>query len=398
LRSQVRVKNGLSLSDPRVCFRRLRTSSQYGYWQRWANKRHSRTTRRACGIFATSTALSLLGSAREPSMRRREFIAGLGGAAAWPLASQAQQAVRMRRIGVLSPVAEDDPASAARLAAFVRGLQELGWSVGRNIRIDYRWGVNDLDRMRSYAAELVGLEPEVLVAAGGAAIGPLSQASRTLPIVFDDLDFSTRAYPDYNIQSLARPGGNATGFLSLPYTISGKWLELLKQIAPRVTRAAVLLANGNPVSADQLSIINNASRSSAVEIIPIDIRDPTTLERRITGSVRELDGGMILTMSPPSDLYRGLIINLAARNRLPAVYPFRYFVAEGGLISYGADRVGQYRQMAGYVDRVLKGENPANLPLQLPTKYQTVLNLKTAKEMGLSVSQPILQLADEVIE
>jgi putative tryptophan/tyrosine transport system substrate-binding protein len=331
-------------------------------------------------------------------MRRREFIAGLGGAAAWPLASQAQQAVRMRRIGVLSPVAEDDPASAARLAAFVRGLQELGWSVGRNIRIDYRWGANDLDRMRSYAAELVGLEPEVLVAAGGAAIGPLSQASRTLPIVFDDLDFSTRAYPDYNIQSLARPGGNATGFLSLPYTISGKWLELLKQIAPRVTRAAVLLANGNPVSADQLSIINNASRSSAVEIIPIDIRDPTTLERRITGSVRELDGGMILTMSPPSDLYRGLIINLAARNRLPAVYPFRYFVAEGGLISYGADRVGQYRQMAGYVDRVLKGENPANLPLQLPTKYQTVLNLKTAKEMGLSVSQPILQLADEVIE
>jgi putative tryptophan/tyrosine transport system substrate-binding protein len=331
-------------------------------------------------------------------MRRRDFIAGLGGAAAWPLASQAQQAVRMRRIGVLSPVAEDDPASAARLAAFVRGLQELGWSVGRNIRIDYRWGANDLDRMRSYAAELVGLEPEVLVAAGGAAIGPLSQASRTLPIVFDDLDFSTRAYPDYNIQSLARPGGNATGFLSLPYTISGKWLELLKQIAPRVTRAAVLLANGNPVSADQLSIINDASRSSAVEIIPIDIRDPTTLERRITGSVRELDGGMILTMSPPSDLYRGLIINLAARNRLPAVYPFRYFVAEGGLISYGADRVGQYRQMAGYVDRVLKGENPANLPLQLPTKYQTVLNLKTAKEMGLSVSQPILQLADEVIE
>jgi putative tryptophan/tyrosine transport system substrate-binding protein len=331
-------------------------------------------------------------------MRRREFIAGLGGAAAWPLASQAQQAVRMRRIGVLSPVAEDDPASAARLAAFVRGLQELGWSVGRNIHIDYRWGANDLDRMRSYAAELVGLEPEVLVAAGGAAIGPLSQASRTLPIVFDDLDFSTRAYPDYNIQSLARPGGNATGFLSLPYTISGKWLELLKQIAPRVTRAAVLLANGNPVSADQLSIINDASRSSAVEIIPIDIRDPTTLERRITGSVRELDGGMILTMSPPSDLHRGLIINLAARNRLPAVYPFRYFVAEGGLISYGADRVGQYRQMAGYVDRVFKGEKPANLPLQLPTKYQTVLNLKTAKEMGLSVSQPILQLADEVIE
>jgi putative ABC transport system substrate-binding protein len=331
-------------------------------------------------------------------MRRREFIAGLAGAAAWPLASQAQQAVRMRRIGVLSPVAEDDPASAARLAAFVRGLQELGWSVGRNIRIDYRWGANDLDRMRSYAAELVGLEPEVLVAAGGAAIGPLSQASRTLPIVFDDLDFSTRAYPDYNIQSLARPGGNATGFLSLPYTISGKWLQLLKQIAPRVTRAAVLVANGNPVSADQLSIINDASRSSGVEVIPIDIRDPTTLERRITGSVGELDGGMILTMSPPSDLYRGLIINLAARNRLPAVYPFRYFVAEGGLISYGADRVGQYRQMAGYVDRVLKGENPANLPLQLPTKYQTVLNLKTAKEMGLSVSQPILQLADEVIE
>jgi putative tryptophan/tyrosine transport system substrate-binding protein len=295
-------------------------------------------------------------------------------------------------------VAEDDPASAARLAAFVRGLQELGWSVGRNIRIDYRWGANDLGRMRSYAAELVGLEPDVLVAAGGAAIGPLSRASGTVPIVFEDLDFSTRAIPILNIQSLARPGGKATGFLSLPYTISGKWLELFKQIAPLVTRAAVLFANGNPVSADQLSSIKDASRSSGVEVIPVDIHDPTTLERRITGYVREPDGGMILTMSPPSDLYRGLIINLAARNQLPAVYPFRYFVAEGGLISYGADRVGQYRQMAGYVDRVLKGEKPGDLPLQLPTKYQTVLNLKTAKALGLSVPQSILLLADEVIE
>jgi putative ABC transport system substrate-binding protein len=217
-------------------------------------------------------------------------------------------------------------------------------------------------------------------------------------MVFEDLDFSTRAIPILNIQSLARPGGKATGFLSLPYTISGKWLELLKQIAPLVTRAAVLFANGNPVSADQLSIIKDASRSSGVEVIPVDIHDPTTLERRITGYVREPDGGMILTMSPPSDLYRGLIINLAARNQLPAVYPFRYFVAEGGLISYGADRVGQYRQMAGYVDRVLKGEKPGDLPLQLPTKYQTVLNLKTAKALGLSVPQSILLLADEVIE
>jgi putative tryptophan/tyrosine transport system substrate-binding protein len=295
---------------------------------------------------------------------------------------RAQQGGRVRRIGVLSPVAADDPASAARLAAFVQGLQELGWSVGRNIR--------------RYSAELVGLEPDVLVAAGGAAIGPLREMGRTVPIVFDNLDFTT--YPVFNIQSLARPGGNATGFLSLPYTMSGKWLELLKQIAPRVTRAAVLIENGNPVSAAQFSIIDDASRSSGVEVIPIDIRDSTAIERRITGFVREPDGGMILTMSPPSDLFRGLIIDLAARNRLPAVYPFRYFVAEGGLISYGADRVGQYRQMAGYVDRVLKGEKPGDLPLQLPTKYQTVVNLKTAKALGLSVPQSILVLADEAIE
>jgi putative ABC transport system substrate-binding protein len=295
---------------------------------------------------------------------------------------RAQQGGRVRRIGVLSPVAADDPASAARLAAFVQGLQELGWSVGRNIR--------------RYSAELVGLEPDVLVAAGGAAIGPLREMGRTVPIVFDNLDFTT--YPVFNIQSLARPGGNATGFLSLPYTMSGKWLELLKQIAPRVTRAAVLIENGNPVSAAQFSIIDDASRSSGVEVIPIDIRDSTAIERRITGFVREPDGGMILTMSPPSDLFRGLIIDLAARNRLPAVYPFRYFVAEGGLISYGADRVGQYRQMAGYVDRVLKGDKPGDLPLQLPTKYQTVVNLKTAKALGLSVPQSILVLADEAIE
>jgi putative tryptophan/tyrosine transport system substrate-binding protein len=315
---------------------------------------------------------------------------------AWPIAVRAQQRERMRRIGVLSPVAEDDPASAARLASLVRGLQELGWSVGRNIRIDYRWGANDLGRMRNYARELVGLEPDILVAAGGAAIVPLREAGRAVPLVFDNLDFIT--YPIVGIQSLARPGGNATGFLSLPYTISGKWLELLKQVAPHVTRAAVLLENDNPVSAAQLTIINDASRSAGVEVIPVDIHDPTAIERRITESVDQRDGGMILTMSPPSDLYRGLIINLAARNRLPAVYPFRYFVAEGGLISYGADRVGQYRQMAGHVDRVLKGEKPGDLPLQLPTKYQTVLNLKTAKALGLSVPQSILLLADEVIE
>jgi putative ABC transport system substrate-binding protein len=329
-------------------------------------------------------------------MRRREFIAGLGCAAAWPIGVRAQQGGRVRRIGMLSPVAADDPASSARLAAFVQGLQELGWSVGRNIRIDYRWGANDLDRMRRYSAELVGLEPDVLVAAGGAAIGLLREVGRTVPIVFDNLDFTT--YPVFNIQSLARPGGNATGFLSLPYTISGKWLELLKQIAPRVTKAAVLIENGNPVSAAQFSIIDDASRSSGVEVIPIDIRDSTAIERRITGFVREPDGGMILTMSPPSDLFRGLIIDLAVRNRLPAVYPFRYFVVEGGLISYGADRVGQYRQMAGYVDRVLKGEKPGDLPLQLPTKYQTVVNLKTAKALGLSVPQSIVVLADEAIE
>jgi putative tryptophan/tyrosine transport system substrate-binding protein len=326
-------------------------------------------------------------------MKRREFIAGLGGAAAWPLAARAQQPQQLRRIGVLTQMAADDPESAVRLTAFVQGRQELGWSVGRNVRIDYRWGAGDEDRMRQYAVELVGLAPAVILAAGGATVRPLRQASRTVPIVFDALDPVASGV----VESLARPGGNSTGFTEFEFGQSGKWLEVLKQIAPQVSRAVVLRDTVQSVGLAQFGAIQAVAPAFRVELTPVDVRDAGAIERRIAAFARGPNGGLILTASPWSDLQRDLVITLAARNQLPAVYPFRYFVADGGLISYGPDRVDQYRRAASYVDRILKGDKPADSPVQAPTKYETVLNLKTAKVLGLDVPETLLATADEVI-
>jgi putative tryptophan/tyrosine transport system substrate-binding protein len=328
-------------------------------------------------------------------MRRREFIAGLGSAAAnWPFGARAQQPERMRRIGVLTQMAADDPESAVRLTAFVQGLQELGWSVGRNVQIDYRWGAGDENRLRQYAVELVRLAPAVILAAGGATLRPLRQANRTVPIVFDALDPVAAGF----VESLAHPGGNSTGFTEFEYGQSGKWLELLKQIAPRVSRAVVLREIMQGAALAQFSAIQAVAPAFRVELTPVDVRDAGEIERRVAAFAREPNGGLIVTASSWSDLQRDLVITLASRNQLPAVYPFRYFVTGGGLISYGPDRVDQYRRAAGYVDRILRGEKPADLPVQAPTKYETVLNLKTAKALGITVPETLLATADEVIQ
>jgi putative ABC transport system substrate-binding protein len=328
-------------------------------------------------------------------MKRREFITLLGGAAAaWPVAARAQQAARVRRIGVLAQGAADDPETAGRLTAFVQGLQELGWSVGRNVRIEYRWAAGKDDLVRKYAAELVALSPDVVLAAGGAGVRPLLDVTSTVPIVFDALDPVATGL----VESMARPGGNATGFTQFEFSLSGKWLELLKQIAPGLTRVAVVRDPVNPSSIAQFSSIQAVAPPLKVELIPIDGRNAGAIERGIGAFVRVPNGGLILTQSPSSDVHRNLIITLAARNRLPAVYAFRYYVTGGGLVSYGPDRLDVYRRAAGYVDRILKGEKPADLPVQAPTKYETVLNLKTAKALGITVPDTVLVRADEVIE
>ena len=319
-------------------------------------------------------------------MRRREFIAGLGSAAAWPVVARAQQGDRVWRIGVLTQMAADDPESAVRLTAFVQGLQELGWSIGRNVRIDYRWGAGDENRLRQYAVELVGLAPAVILAAGGATLNPLREASRTVPIVFDALDPVAAGF----VESLAHPGGNSTGFTEFEYGQSGKWLELLKQIAPRVSRAVVLRETMQGASLAQFSAIQAVAPAFRVELTPVDVRDAGEIERRIAAFAREPNGGLIVTASPRSDLQRDLVIKLASRSQLPAVYPFRHFVTGGGLISYGPDRVDQYRRAASYVDRILKGEKPADLPVQVPSKYETVVNLKPAKALGLTIPETLL--------
>jgi ABC-type uncharacterized transport system substrate-binding protein len=328
-------------------------------------------------------------------MRRREFITLLGGAAlASPFAARAQQPERMRRIGVLAQGAADDPETAARLTALAQRLQELGWIVGRNVQIDYRWGAGDDNRVRRYAAELVALAPDVIVAAGGLTVRPLLDATGTVPIVFDALDPVASGI----VESLARPGGHATGFALMEFGMSGKWLELLKQIAPRLTRAAVLRDPANIASVGQFGAIQAVAPSLGVDLTPVDVRDAGAIERGITAFARGPNGGLISTPSPSADVQRNLVIALAARHRLPAVYPFRYFVTGGGLISYGPDRVDQYRRAAGYVDRILKGEKPADLPVQAPTKFELVVNLKTAKALGLTVPPSLLARADEVIE
>ena len=327
-------------------------------------------------------------------MRRREFITLLGGAAAWPLAARAQRPERMRRIGVLMNLTADDSVSQDRLTAFVQGLQELGWTVGRNLQIDYRWGAGNVERYRTFAAELVALTPDVLVTAGAPAVEALQRATRTVPIVFTNV---TDPVGGGLVASLARPGGNTTGLTLSEYGLSGKWLELLKEIAPRVTRAAVL-RDPVAVGIGQFAAIQAVAPSLQMELSPVDVRDASEIERAVTAFADRPSGGLIATASAPTAIHRELLIALATRHKLPAVYPFRYYVTSGGLISYGPDTVDQYRLAARYVDRVLKGEKPADLPVQAPTKYELVINLKTAKALALEVPPTLLARADEVIE
>jgi putative ABC transport system substrate-binding protein len=329
-------------------------------------------------------------------MRRRNFISLLGGAAvAWPLAARAQQPERMRRIGVLSPLAADDPESPSRVTAFAQGLQQLGWTAGRNVRIDYRWGGGDADRIRSQAAELVALAPDVILTGGAATTAPMLRATRSVPIVFVAvIDPVGAGY----VNSLARPGGNATGFTNYEYSMAAKWLELLKEIAPAVTRAAVIRDPDLSLGAGQFAAVQTAAPSLGIEAIPLNVRDPGEIEHAIAAFARSGNGGLIVTGSGLAALHRNVLVTLAAQHKLPAVYFERYFVAAGGLISYGSSVVEQHRHAAGYVDRILKGEKPADLPVQAPTKYELAINLKTAKALGLEVPPMLLARADEVIE
>jgi len=325
-------------------------------------------------------------------MRRREFIAGFSSAAAMPLAARAQE--RVRRVGVLMHSAADEPEAQARFAAFLQGLQEAGWAVGRNVRIDTRWSVGDNARLSRDAVELVALGPDVILAGVGGTTGALQRASRTVPIVFAQ---SVDPVGNSFIESMARPGGNTTGFIQLEYVLSGKWLELLKEIAPRVTRVGVLREPG-PAGIGQWAIIQSVAQRLGVELKPIGLADAGEIERAISAFAPAPHGGLVVAVSAASLIHRELIIGLAARHQLPTTYAYRNFVASGGLISYGADIASQYRRAAGYVDRILKGELPANLPVQAPTKYELVINLKTAKTLGLAVPPSLLARADEVIE
>ena len=329
-------------------------------------------------------------------MRRREFITLLAGAAAWPLAARAQQADGLRHIGVLMASAADDAQSQARIAAFLQGLQQLGWTDGRNVRIATRWATTNPDDIRRHAAELAALAPDVILAATGTAtVAPLLQATRTVPIVFAVVIDPVGAG---FVASLARPGGNATGFTIFEYGMSGKWLELLKEIAPHVTRAAVLRDPAIASGIGQFATVQAVAPSLGVELSPVDVRDAGEIERAVTAFARGLNGGLIVTAGALTISHRQPIIAFAARHKLPAVYPASFHVTAGGLISYGPDVIDQFRRAAGYVDRILKGEKPADLPVQAPTKYELVINLKTAKALGLDIPQSVLARADEVIE
>jgi putative ABC transport system substrate-binding protein len=323
-----------------------------------------------------------------PQLKRRQFITLLGGAAAaWPVAVRAQQTERMRRIGVLMHTAADEPESQARLAAFMQGLQESGWAIGRNLRIDYRWSVGDSARLYKDAAEL-------LLGGVGATAAALQQASRTLPVVMaQGIDPVGNGY----VESLARPGGNITGFIQFEYSLAGKWMELLKEVAPGVTRVGVLREPGN-AAIGQWAMIQAVAHSFGAELRRIDLRDASEIERAVSAFARSPNGGLIVAVSAASLTRRDLIISLAAQHRLPTVYAYRVFVTHGGLVTYGPDIAAQYRRAADYVDRILKGEKAADLPVQAPTKYELVINLKTAKALGLDVPPSILARADEVIE
>ena len=320
-------------------------------------------------------------------MRRREVISLIGGAAAWPLVVHAQQSERMRRIGILMLFAEDDLAAKPRIAALIEGLQQLGWTVGRNLQVDIRWGATDAVRSRRYAAELVALAPDVVLAGASEATAALREATRTVPIVFVGV---TDPVGGGYVASLARPGGNATGLSYVEYGMGGKWVELLKEIAPRVTRAAVLRDPTLPAGIGLLGAIQSAAPSFGVETSPVDVRDASEIERVIVDFARKPNGGLIVVASPVALLNRKLIIDVAANHRLPAVYFLKEFVKDGGLISYGADPVVQYKQAASYIDRIFQGEKPADLPVQAPTKYELAVNLRTAKALGLTVPPTLL--------
>jgi putative ABC transport system substrate-binding protein len=325
-------------------------------------------------------------------LRRREFITLVGSAAVWPLTVRAQQAQRVRRIGVLMPFAKDNPEGQARIAAFLKELQRLGWTDGRNLQIEYRWDTGDL---RKSATELVALSPEVILGSATPAVAALQQSTRTVPIVFAQVaDPISAGF----VASLAKPGGNITGFTNFDYTIGAKWLELLKEIAPNVTRVGVIRDPTVTASIGQLAAINSVARSFGVEVNPLGGLDATDIERTVTEFAHGPNGGLIVSATPLSANNRGLIISLAAQHRLPAVYPFPFFVAHGGLICYGPDSIEPHRQAAHYVDRILKGEKPSDLPIQAATKYELVINLNTAKGLGLTIPHSVLSRANEVIE
>ena len=329
-------------------------------------------------------------------MRRREFITLIGGAAAArPLGVRAQQGERMRRMGFFTGVGEDDLDTQARHVALLQGLAQLGWADGHNLQIDFRWGGGNAERIRKSATELAALAPDLIFATGSAAVGAMLRVTRTVPIVF-------AIVPDPVgsgfVNSLSRPGGNATGFLQFEYSLSGKWLELLKQIAPGLTRAAILWDPAITAGIGQFAVIQSVAPSLGVDVSPIDLRDAGEIERAVATFAQSSNGGLILTASALSVVHRNLVVALAIRHKLPAVYTNRGFVTEGGLISYGANFIDQYRRAAAYVDRILKGQKPADLPVQTPTKYELVINLKTAKALGLDVPPMLLARADEVIE
>jgi putative ABC transport system substrate-binding protein len=329
-------------------------------------------------------------------MRRREFITLLGGTAAtWPLAARAQQPARMRRIGVLMNLTADDPESPARLAAFAQGLADLGWTIGRNLRIDYRWAAGDPERIRRDADELVALAPDLILSSGTPTVAALQKATRSVPIVFAQV-----VDPVGNgfVETLARPGGNITGFSVFEYGISGKWLELLKEIAPSVTRAAILRDLALASGSGQFGALQSVAPSLGVELSPVGVGDAGAMERAVVAFARSPNGGLIVTASTLAVIHRELITRLAAEHRLPAVYHSSYYITSGGLISYGPNSIDPFRRAASYVDRILKGEKPADLPVQAPTKYELVINLKTAKALGLTVPPTLLARADEVIE
>ncbi len=329
-------------------------------------------------------------------MKRRDFITLLGGAAAWPLAGRAQEPERMRRIGALMNTTADSPGAQAEIPAFTRGLQELGWTIGRNVRIDYRWSAADLDLLHKYAAELVALSPDVILAGAGATVGALQQASRTVPIVFvSTIDPVGGGW----VESLARPGTNATGFEFYQFSIAGKWLALLREIAPAVRRIVAIRDPSVAAGSAGFAALQTAAAPAGMEVTPVGVRDASDIERGVAAFAGAPNGGLIL-VGPPYTVFQHskMIVELAARYRLPAVYPTSAFTAIGGLLSYGPDVIDQYRRASGYVDRILKGEKPADLPVQAPTKYELVVNLKTAKALGLTLPQNLIVAADEVIE